>query len=167
MEKQQGGCRRIVGIALPAVAVVIMMAVVFGACGNQVAGPSKRTAAATAAATTAAAATAAATAETMSAAEHLKSLVVCERVTVLASMYWGQAPGLAYAGNPATSGQLEVGDVLRFLMPVPNAGGEVRVEVFPHDGRAVGKSNNLVWISWETVANYRLDLVAFRCDSGP
>ena len=156
MEKQQRGCRRIVGIALPTVAVVIMMAVVFGACGNQVAGPSKRTAAATAMPET-----------TMSAAEHLKSLVVCGRVTVLASMYWGQAPGLAYAGNPATSGQLEVGDVLRFLIPVPNADGEVRVEVFPHDGRAVGKSNNLVWISWETVTNYRLDLVAFRCDSGP
>ena len=64
MEKQQRGCRRIVGIALPVVAVVIMMAVVFGACRNHVAGPSKRSA------------TAAATVKpetTMSAAEHVKS----------------------------------------------------------------------------------------------
>ena len=61
-----------------------------------------------------------ATPETLSAAEHLKSLVVCGRVTVLASMYWGQAPGLAYAGNPATSGQLQQNDVIQF----PNVGTE-------------------------------------------
>ncbi len=106
-----------------------------------------------------------ATPETLSAAEHLKSLVVCGRVTVLASMYWGQAPGLAYAGNPATSGQLQQDDVIQFLMSEPNANGEVRVKVFPHDGRAVGKTNDQVWISWVTISLNRLDLFAFRCES--
>ena len=106
-----------------------------------------------------------ATPEVLSAAEHLKSLVVCGRVTVLASMYWGQAPGLAYAGNPATSAQLQQGDVIQFLMSEPNANGEVRVKVFPHDGRAVGKTNDQVWISWETISHNRLDLFAFRCKS--
>ena len=103
--------------------------------------------------------------ETLSAADHLKSLVVCGRVTVLASMYWGQAPGLAYAGNPATSGQLQQDDVIQFLMSEPNADGEVRVKVFPHDGRAVGKTDNQVWISWEAVSRNRIDLFAFRCES--
>ena len=104
------------------------------------------------------------TPETLSAAENLKSLVVCGRVTVLASMYWGQA-GLAYAGNPATSGQHQQDDVIQFLMSEPNADGEVRVKVLPHDGRAVGKANDQVWISWETVSDNRLDLFAFRCAS--
>lgn len=106
-----------------------------------------------------------ATPETLSAAEHLKSLVMCNGVTVLASMYWGQAPGLAYAGDPTTSGQLQEGDVIRFLMGEPNENGEVRVKVFPHDGRAVGKSDDQVWINWETLTGHRLDLYAFRCQS--
>lgn len=106
-----------------------------------------------------------ATAEVLSAADHLKSLVVCGRVTVLASMYWGQAPGLAYSGNPQVSGQLQQGDVIQFLTSEPNANGEVRVKVFPQDGRAVGKTNNQVWISWATVSQNRLDLFAFKCES--
>ena len=50
-------------------------------------------------------------------------------------------------------------------MPEPNANGEVRVKVFPHDGRAVGKTDNQVWISWEMVSRNRIDLFAFRCAS--
>ena len=48
-------------------------------------------------------------------------------------------------------------------MSEPNANGEVRVKVFPHDGRAVGKSDDQVWISWEEITRNRLDLFAFRC----
>ena len=47
---------------------------------------------------------------TPSAAEHLQSLVVCERGRCLLGMNWGQAPGTVAA---ATSGQLQQGDVIR------------------------------------------------------
>jgi len=107
--------------------------------------------------------------KTLSAAEHLKFLVMCEGVTVLVlggrSIYWGQAPGQVYAGNPQTSGQFQLYDEIQFLMSEPNANGEVRVKVFPHDGRAVGKSDDQVWISWEEITRHRHDMHAFRCHS--
>ena len=104
------------------------------------------------------------TPDVLSAAEHLQRLTLCERVTLLLGINWGQAPGLAYSGNPQVSGQLQQGDKLRFLTFEPNAQGELRVEVFAHDGRAVGKTDNKVWISWETATQYRLDLFAFQCE---
>ena len=105
-----------------------------------------------------------ATPEPLSISDNLTALIYCDRVRLEARMYWGQAPGLVYSGDPRVSGQLQQGDYIRFITSEPNEHGELRVKVFPHDGRAVGKTNDQVWISWETVTQYRLDLVVFKCE---
>ena len=81
-------------------------------------------------------------------------------------MTWGQAPGVIYSGNPLVSGQIEPGDYVRFLMSEPRDDGLLRIKVFPHDGRAVGKSNDQVWIDWNVLAGYgvRLDRQMFTCE---
>ncbi len=79
-------------------------------------------------------------------------------------MMWGQAPGLAYSGDPRVSGSLEEGDYIQVLTPQPNADGEIRVQVYPHDGRAVGKSDDKVWISWTELTRSRLDQIALTCE---
>ncbi len=101
---------------------------------------------------------------TPTAAENLFSLLVCDRVRVNGSMYWGQAPGLIYSGDPRVSGQLQDGDYIRFLMSEPNDEGEIRIKVFPVDFREVGKTNDRVWIHWHMLITYRLDLHAFTCE---
>ena len=96
--------------------------------------------------------------------EALRAFVFCDRLRVDLGMMWGQAPGLAYQGDPRTSGSLEEGDYLRVLTPTPNADGEVRVQVFPHDGRVVGSTDDQVWISWAQLLPNRLDQIALVCE---
>ena len=80
-------------------------------------------------------------------------------------MRWGQAPGLVYSDDPNVTGQVEIDDRIQILTPDPNEHGEIRVKVFPHDGRTVGKTDNSVWISWEAATRFRLDLQAFTCEN--
>ena len=80
-------------------------------------------------------------------------------------MQWGQAPGLVYSDDPNVTGQIEINDHIQILTPNPNEHGEIRVKVFPHDNRVVGKTDNMVWINWESIIRFRLDLQAFTCDN--
>ncbi|MCY3656221.1 MAG: hypothetical protein OXG95_06375 [Chloroflexi bacterium] len=95
--------------------------------------------------------------------EALRAFTFCDRLRVDLGMMWGQAPGLAYRGDPRTSGSLEEGDYIRVLTP-PNADGEIRVQVYPHDGRAVGNASDRVWISWAQLLPHRLDQIALVCE---
>ena len=127
------------------------------------------TATATATAEPTPTATATATAEptptpTPTAEEALRAFAFCDRLRVELGMKWGQAPGLvAYSGDPRVSGDLEEGDYIRILTPTPNEHGELRVQVYPHDGRAVGKTSDQVWIYWEGLIMNRLDQIALVC----
>ena len=78
-------------------------------------------------------------------------------------MLWGQAPGVIYSGDPRVTGRLEDGDYIRLLMG-PNDDGQLRIKVYPHDYRAVGKTNDQVWIDWGSLLQYRLELIAFVCE---
>ena len=101
---------------------------------------------------------------TLTAEESLQQFVLCDRLLAKKSMLWGQAPGVIYSGNPQITGMIEPGDYVRFLMPSPNADGVIRIKVFPHDERVVGKTNNQVWISWVGLTRYRLDRDVFTCE---
>ena len=100
---------------------------------------------------------------TLTAEESLQQFVLCDRLVAKMSMLWGQAPGVIYSGNPQITGMIEPGDYVRFLTP-PTADGVIRIKVFPHDERVVGKSNNQVWISWVGLTRYRLDREMFTCE---
>ena len=96
--------------------------------------------------------------------EALIAFTFCERLRVDLGMKWGQAPGLAYSGDPRVSGDLEEGDYIR-IHTRPNDAGEIRVKVYPHDGRTVGKTDDMVWISWSGLVHpARLDQVALVCE---
>ena len=101
---------------------------------------------------------------TLTAEESLQQFVLCDRLVAKKSMLWGQAPGVIYSGNPQITGNIEPGDYVRLLMPNPNADGALRIQVFPHDERVVGKTNNQVWIDWEELTRYRLDREMFTCE---
>ena len=100
---------------------------------------------------------------TLTAEESLQQFVLCDRLVAKKSMFWGQAPGVIYSGNPQITGMIKPGDYVRFLTP-PTADGVIRIKVFPHDDRVVGKSNNQVWISWVELTRYRLDREMFTCE---
>ena len=80
----------------------------------------------------------------------LSDFVLCDGIRLTKTIFWGQAPGRAYSGDPRVSGQLEIGDRVRILTPNPRD-GEVRVQVHPHDSRSVGNTANRVWISWDQI----------------
>ena len=101
---------------------------------------------------------------TLTAQESLQQFVLCDRLVAKKSMLWGQAPGVIYSGNPQITGNIEPGDYVRLLMPNPNADGALRIQVFPHDERVVGKTNNQVWIDWEELTRYRLGREMFTCE---
>lgn len=96
--------------------------------------------------------------------EFLFDMAVCDRIRFEGSMLWGQAPGVIYSGDPRITGRLETGDYLRFLMPEPNADGEIRIQVYPHDYRTVGQTDNRVWIDYGSLIQYRLELLTFICE---
>ena len=96
--------------------------------------------------------------------EALLEFLVCDRLVANLSMRWGQAPGTIYSDDPRVSGDIEPGDYVRLLMPEPDSEGFMRVKVFSHDGRAVGKTDDSVWINWGQFEPYRTDLLMFTCE---
>ena len=78
-------------------------------------------------------------------------------------MLWGQSPDVIYSGDPRITGNIEDGDYVRILTPNPNPDGAIRVKIFPHDGRAVGNTDDQVWINWRELIRFRLDQVMFTC----
>ena len=96
--------------------------------------------------------------------ESLRDLTLCERVRAKKSMGWGQAPGVVGSDDPRVTGRIEAGDYVRFLTP-PNADGLVRVKVYPHDGRPVGRTDDMVWINWGSLELFRLDRDMFSCEN--
>ena len=103
-------------------------------------------------------------ASTPTAAESLREFVLCNRLRAEMSVRWGQAPGVVYSTDPRVSGEIEAGDYVQFLMASPTADGMIRVKVHPHDGRAVGNTNDQVWINWAGLLRFRLDRLLFTCE---
>ena len=98
------------------------------------------------------------------------------RVVVKAPIRWGQSPALAPAerldelhlikfnadATKGLTGTLQPGDLVQMLVgPEPKSGEPIRLQVFPHDGRQVGNSQNRVWIRWpgEAKAKRLLEIV--------
>ncbi len=83
-------------------------------------------------------------------------------------MTWGQAPGVIHSVDPRVTGKIMPGDYVRILTPNPGDDGIIRIQVFPHDGRAVGNSDNKVWIDWKGVIGWseatRMDRRMFTCE---
>ena len=100
---------------------------------------------------------------TPTAAEALRAFTFCDRLLATASMLWGQSPDVIYSGDPRITGNIEDGDYVRILTPNANPDGAIRVKVFPHDGRAVGNTDDQVWIDWRELIRFRLDQVMFTC----
>ena len=96
--------------------------------------------------------------------EALLSFVLCDRLKANMLMYWGQVSDAINTGDPRVTGDIEPGDYVRFLMPQPDANGTIRIEVYPHDHRAVGNTDNMVWIDWAGLVQFRLDQVMFTCE---
>ena len=71
--------------------------------------------------------------------ETLLSFLTCDRLLAKLEKRWGQAPGVIYSDDPLVSGNIMPGDYIRLLMPKPDSDGNIRVQVFPHDNRSVGK----------------------------
>ena len=98
--------------------------------------------------------------------EYLRSLILCHnKVKVMSGITWGQAPDTIYSDDPRVTGRLEEGDYIQILTPQLNEYGEIRVKVYPHDNRTVGKTDNQVWIHWGQLdTQYRFDLIGFVCE---
>ena len=100
---------------------------------------------------------------TLTAEESLQQFVLCDRLVAKKSMLWGQVPVVIYSGNPQITGMIKPGDYVRFLTP-PTADGVIRIKMFPHGERVVGKTNNQVWIDWVGLMRHRLDRDVFTCE---
>ena len=95
--------------------------------------------------------------------EVLSVYVGCERLRVKGGITWGQLPGVdsIYSGDPRSTGELVAGDYIRILYQDGDDGMTVRVQVYPHDYRQVGQSDDRVWIYWDL---FRPELGAFECE---
>ena len=96
--------------------------------------------------------------------QTLLSFLLCDRLRAKLEMTWGQAPGVIYSGDPRVTGQIMPGDYVRLLTSKPNADGLIRVKVFPHDNRSVGKTDDQVWIDWAGLTRFRLESSMFECE---
>ncbi len=96
--------------------------------------------------------------------ESLLEFALCDRLRAQMSTVWGQSPATVHSGDPRVSGQIEEGDYVRFLMSRPTDDGLIRVQVFPHDNRQVGNTDDQVWISWKSLTRFRLDREMFVCN---
>lgn len=95
--------------------------------------------------------------------EAFQQLVLCQRIRVTLQMRWGQTPATIYSNDPQVHGNLQAGDYIQFVSAV-REDGKLRVKVYPHDGRAVGNSNDQVWIDWGELTRNRLELLVFECE---
>ena len=95
--------------------------------------------------------------------EVLSAYVGCERLRVKGGITWGQFPGVdrIYSGDPRSTGELVAGDYIRILYQDGDDGMTVRVQVYPHDYRRVGQSDDRVWIYWDL---FKPKLGAFDCE---
>ena len=143
--------RRIVYLALAAFLIVLIVAIISGNEAETPATPEEPTATLEGTATP--------TVE-----EVLQEFVLCNSLRVNLYTDWGQAPHTITSDDPSISGELEPGDYIRLLMPRPDEERRMRVEVYPHDGRAVGRTDNMVWISWYGFYASRTEHVAFTCE---
>ena len=96
--------------------------------------------------------------------ETLLSFLTCDRLLAKLEMRWGQAPGIINSDDPLVSGNIMPGDYIRLLMPKLDSLGNIRVQVFPHDNRSVGKTDNQVWIDWDGLTLFRLESTMFECE---
>ena len=96
--------------------------------------------------------------------QTLLSFLLCDRLRAKLEMTWGQAPGVIYSGDPRVTGQIMPGDYVWLLMSKPNADGLIQVKVFPHDFRAVGQTDDQVWIDWDGLTQFRLESTMFECE---
>lgn len=94
----------------------------------------------------------------------LSDLLFCERLRLELSMVWGQSPAVIHSADPRVSGQLEAGDYIRLLSTNPDDTGALRIQVFPHDNRAVGQTENRVWIDVNSFARFNIHELAFTCE---
>ena len=101
---------------------------------------------------------------TLPATDILRDLVACERLIVNLEIRWGQTPETVYMEDDSISGNLEPGDIVRILTPQPHENGAIRVQVEPHDGRAVGRTDNQVWVDWGTSASLGIEGAMFTCE---
>ena len=96
--------------------------------------------------------------------EAIAQFVLCSRIVANKQMRWGQAPSTIYSNNPNVWGNIEAGDYIQLLMPQPTNEGLIRVKVYPHDEREVGKTDGQVWIDWAGLELFRSDLWMFTCE---
>ena len=96
--------------------------------------------------------------------QTLLSFLLCDQLLAKLEMRWGQAPSVINSDDPLVSGNIMPGDYIRLLMPKPDSDGNIRVQVFPHDNRSVGKTDNQVWIDWDGLTLFRLESTMFECE---
>ncbi len=101
---------------------------------------------------------------TLTVEEALWNFISCDRLRATKTLMWGQAPGVIYSGDPRITGNIEPNDYARFLMSEPTNDGVIRIKVYPHDGRAVGASNDQVWIDWAGLVRSSLESHMFSCE---
>ena len=158
--------RPVIGLGGP----ILLVLIIIGATTSSEDEPGLKRAAPTAPAPVAtltasdAAPTAAAPASTPTVEESLLEFVLCDNLRVTGNTLWGQSPEAINSGDPRITGRLEEGDYIQLLMSSP-VDGNLRVKVYPHDYRVVGKTDDQVWIDWQwTLVPHRLDRLAFTCE---
>ncbi len=101
---------------------------------------------------------------TLTADESLREFVFCDRLKAHMFQTWGQTSQVIYSGDPRVTGEIEPGDYVRVLTPKPNSDGAIRLQVYPHDNRAVGKTGDKVWINWGFLAQFGTERAMFKCE---
>ena len=94
----------------------------------------------------------------------LRDMVFCQRLRVDKGMLWGQSPTVIHSGDPRVTGELKPGDYIRLLGTRLTDEGALRVQVYPHDYRAVGQSEDKVWITVDTLITLGLYEDVFTCE---
>ena len=82
----------------------------------------------------------------ITAEEALQQFVRCDRLLAKKSMLWASPRGYIQWQSP-NHGKDRAWRLCT-VSDATNCDGVIRIKVFPHDDRVVGKSNNRVWISW-------------------
>ena len=96
--------------------------------------------------------------------QTLLSFLLCDQLRAKMEMIWGQSPATIYSDDPRFTGKIVPGDFVRLLMAKPDDDGHIRVKVFPHDFRAVGQTDDQVWIDWAELTRFRLESAMFECE---
>ncbi|MBZ0128266.1 MAG: hypothetical protein K8F59_04035 [Rhodobacteraceae bacterium] len=95
------------------------------------------------------------------------TMFACQKIVLKLNAQWGQSPDAYFSGNPQVSGQLQKGTMLRLLGAQKASDGSrmMRIEVFPSDGKIIGKSGNKVWVAWgATSTEEQVLMIAYSCE---